>query len=103
MESVEDLYQKLGIDLRPVRMGQTDKEFEKRTAGLLGGNSECSGSRYIFYQDGSFEDAWGVVRRQGPNGLYDEWINGPFVNNTDLDRFAWPRWSSPFAPRIPTC
>lgn len=89
--SVEEMYQKLGVDLRPVRLGQIHKEFEKRTNGILDGRSGCSGSRFIFYQDGSFEDAWGVVRRLGPNGLYDEWISGPFVNNTDLDRHDWPK------------
>lgn len=90
LDSVEEMYQKMGIDLRPIRVGERHEEFEQRTTGILGGASESSGSRYIFHEDGSFENAWGIVKRQGPNGLYDEWLSGPFVNTTDLDGFAWP-------------
>lgn len=89
--SVEQLHQELGIDMRPVIINENNPDFEQRTNGVLGGSSDCTGKRYIIHEDGSFEDAWGIVRRQGNDGLYEEWVGGPFVTSNDLDGFAWPR------------
>ena len=86
----EELYERLGIDLRGVDVGQHHPEFEAKTNGVLGGRSGGAGSRFIFHDDGSYEDAWGIVRRQGAAGLYDEWVGGPFVATTDLDGYNWP-------------
>lgn len=67
----ESLYRKLGIDARrfvvPDALGKREK---------LG--------------DGSFRSGWGVVQRPSSDGLYVEWLRGPFSENPDLDRFAWP-------------
>lgn len=86
----EELYVKLGIDFRQIPLKETHPEFESKANGVLGGSSQKSGIRYIMYPDGTYEDAWGIVHRQGSNGLYDQWINGPFRDTTDLDSFPWP-------------
>ncbi len=86
----EALYERLGIDLRGVNVGECHPEFEAKTNGVLGGSSSGAGNRFIFHDDGSHEDAWGVIRRQGAAGLYDEWVGGPFVATTDLDGYDWP-------------
>jgi len=88
--SKEDLLRHLEVDLRTVTISEHIREFEERTTGVLGGRSARSGRRYILHEDGCFEDAWGVVRRLGADGLYEEWVSGPFVEDRDLDGFAWP-------------
>lgn len=90
LESAEELYQKLGIDFRKFGVGLASPEFEARVNGVLGGNSEKSGARYIFHLDGTYEDMWGVVFRPSDDGLYDGWVNGPFAETEDLDSFRWP-------------
>lgn len=90
VDNTEALYARLGIDMRKIPMGEQHPEFLERATGVLGGASESSGGRYIIHADGSFEDAWGIVRRLGADGLYDEWVSGPFARASDLDAFAWP-------------
>lgn len=90
LKSVEELYLRLGIDLRTIPLGMHDPVFEAKTTGVLGGFSESSGGKYIIYNDGRFEDVWGVVRRLGSDQLYDHWVSGPFVETDDIDSFAWP-------------
>jgi uroporphyrinogen decarboxylase len=94
LKSVEELYLRLGIDLRTIPLGMHDPVFEAKTTGVLGGFSESSGGKYIIYDDGRFEDVWGVVRRLGSDQLYDQWVSGPFVATDDIDSFAWPDLNS---------
>lgn len=86
---MEQLYRRLGIDLRSVSIGMSNPAFDAK-AEELRGSSESSGGRYILHKDGAFEDMFGIVRRLGSDGLYDEWVDGPFVRTTDLDSFRWP-------------
>jgi len=90
LSSREELYQKLGVDIRRLSVKENHPEFNKKINGVLGGRSEKSGAKYIFYEDGSYENAWGIVFKPSENGLYDEWVRGPFSNTTDLDSFNWP-------------
>ncbi len=90
LDSIEALYQRLGVDLRTAGVGERRPEFDEKTTGVLGGASAYAGRRYIIHEDGSFEDAWGIVRKQGEDGLYDEWVSGPFIDSTDLDAYPWP-------------
>ncbi len=90
VDAEEALFRLLQIDLRPVRVGEHATAFEARTDTVVGGASERTGRRFIARENGAFEDAWGVVRRQGSDGRYEQWVSGPFVDTKDLDRFAWP-------------
>lgn len=90
VRDVEELYRRLGIDVRHVPIREHHEEFERKVTGSLDGFSECAGGRFIMYEDGRFEDAWGIVRRLGSDKLYDEWISGPFAATTNLDAFPWP-------------
>lgn len=89
----EELYRKLGVDIRRMFIREHNPEFEERVNGVLGGHSEKSGHQYINYPDGTYENAWGVVHRPSEDGLYDEWVRGPFSQDPDLDRFHWPELS----------
>jgi uroporphyrinogen decarboxylase len=86
----EELYKKLGIDIRKLSVGENHPAFNEKVNGILGGSSERSGARYIFHEDGSYENAWGIVSKPSENGLYDQWIRGPFSDTMDLDSFLWP-------------
>ena len=90
LQTVEELYVRLGIDFRKIGLKETIPHFEQRANGILGGSSEKSGEKYIMHPDGTYEDGWGIVHRQGRDGLYDQWIRGPFAQTTDLDSFDWP-------------
>jgi len=90
LEDVEALYQKLGIDSRRFFIGEHIPEFVERANKTLGGKSQRSGAKYIFYDDGSYEDAWGIVHRPSADGKYDQWISGPYADSTDIEAFSWP-------------
>ena len=86
----EALFKKLGIDIRKTGVAMANPEFEEKANGVLGGNSEKSGHRYIFHPDGTYEDSGGIIWRASDDGLYDEWIRGPLTDDPDLDKFHWP-------------
>ena len=90
LETLEDLYVHVGVDFRQILIQENDPEYQAKTNGVLGGNSQKSGVRYIMHDDGTYEDGWGVRWKLGSNQLYDEWISGPFADNDDLDSFKWP-------------
>lgn len=86
----ESLLQRLRVDLRAVSVEEVHPAFDARETSVLGGDSAYSGKRFLMRPDGSYEDAWGVVRRQDAQRLYDEWITGPLVEDRDLDAYTWP-------------
>ncbi len=86
----EQLYRRLGIDFRSVGVREHHAAFEARTTGALGGSMEKRGKRFVFRADGAYEDAWGIAFRPGADGIYEQWVSGPFVATDDLDSFAWP-------------
>ncbi len=86
----EALYRKLGIDIRKFGVKLDSPTYNNRVNGVLGGSSEKSGAHYYFHGDGTYEDMWGTVFRPSRDGLYDQWVTGPFDDNDDLDSFDWP-------------
>jgi len=90
IESDEELYQFIGADLRTIEPGYKDPEFEARTNGVLGDAVELTGGRFIFHGDGTFEDMWGTIRKNGSDGLYTEWISGPYKDTDEFEVFTWP-------------
>src|SRR5690554_106790 len=63
LNSIEELYQYLGIDVRNISIKENHPDFEARNPTILEGISPASGGRYIIYPDGRFEDPWKIVRR----------------------------------------
>ena len=90
LSNTEELYQKLGIDIRKISVKENHPSFNEKVNGVLGGHSEKSGAKYIFYDNGTYENAWGIINRPSADGLYDEWIRGPFSDTEDLNSFKWP-------------
>jgi uroporphyrinogen decarboxylase len=86
----EELHGRLGIDFRSIGVREHHPAFDARTTGALGGSMEKRGKRFVFHPDGAYEDAWGIVFRPGADGVYEQWITGPFAATDDLESFAWP-------------
>lgn len=93
IKDVESLYKFLGIDFRTIGVQEIDQKYLAKTNGVLGDNVELTGERFIFHENGVFEDNWGVMRKNGSDGLYTEWLDGPLTeaeSSDDLDKFPWP-------------
>ena len=101
----DDVEAALGTDFASAGIGQRFADFERRAAGPKGGDWPGSGGRYVWHDERTFEDAWGVVHRVGSDGKLVEWIGGPLVGADDADEFDWPDWSclasvEEVAPRV---
>ena len=89
----DDVEAALGSDFAHAGIGQRFADFERRAAGPKGGDWPGSGGRYVWHDERTFEDAWGVVHRVGSDGKLVEWISGPLVAADDADEFDWPDFS----------
>ncbi len=76
--------EKLGLDFKGVGMG-TSKEFLERSGG----------SSTIRYEDGSYENEWGV--RQIDSGPYMKYIYHPLADESNLDTYKFPSLEGRFA------
>ena len=64
--------------------------YAEKCNGTLEGNMPYAGSRYIFHDERTFEDQWGVVRRVGRDRKYVEWIDGPLADADEPDEWEFP-------------
>jgi hypothetical protein len=71
--------EKLGLDFKGVGMGAS-KEFLERSGG--------SGS--IQYDDGSYEDEWGIRHIIGKNSPYMRYVYHPLSDERNLDTYKFP-------------
>jgi len=93
LKNAEELYQKLGIDFRKLFLKENHPEFNERVKENHKKMNITNGANVIYHEDGSKEDAWGVITRTSEDGRYNEWVSGPFVDNMDLDSYKWPDMS----------
>ena len=94
----QDALFRLGKDVTSVGLSETCPAFLQRTNGMLEGDCPGAGGRYIFHDDGSFEDAWGVRQRKGQDGKYLEWVSGPLVGAPSLEGYGFPEYRSERSP-----
>ncbi|MDI6619859.1 MAG: uroporphyrinogen decarboxylase family protein [Clostridiales bacterium] len=90
VKTIDELLDRLGVDIRKVYIAEHNLSYESKVNGILKGNSPHSGGKYIFFDDKSFKTSWGIVFKQGRDGLYDQWVNGPFTSTKNLNSFEWP-------------
>lgn len=64
LKDEEELLQRFRIDIRKINITETHSEFLKKGIKILSGNSPSSKEQYIFYENGTFENAWGIIKRQ---------------------------------------
>jgi len=91
VDSMSEVDRLLGTDgwaYVSVRLDWSD--FKKKTTGRLEGDCPYAGSDYIFHDENTFEDQWGVIRRKGRDGKYVQWVSGPLVDARDPDEYDFP-------------
>ena len=86
----DDVETALGVDFAQVDIADSFPEFERKTAPPRGGDWRGSAGRYVWHDERTFEDAWGVVRRVGQDEKLVQWITGPFVQHNDLEAYTFP-------------
>lgn len=86
----EDVDDALGIDFANVDLPDRFAGFDRKAADPRGGDWPGAGGRYIWHDERTFEDPWGVVRCVGSDGKLVEWISGPFAETTDLASYVFP-------------
>ena len=86
----DDPLDELGMDFRSAGIGERNEAFLTKAAEPKGGDWPGSHGRYVWHDDRTFEDAWGVVHQVGRDGKLIEWIRGPLVDADDPDEFAFP-------------
>ncbi|MBN1352745.1 hypothetical protein JXJ21_25375 [candidate division KSB1 bacterium] len=92
VHSINEVHHILGTDgWAGVGIGIDFSDFEKKVNGELTGDCPYADHAYIFHDESTFEDAWGVVRRKGRDGKYVEWISGPLVHAADPDDYDFPQ------------
>jgi len=89
-DSREEVFCRLGVDFRWIPVPVTYPEFAKRVNGRLGGDAPGAGEEYIFHDDRTFEDPWGIVFRVGEDGKYLQWRNGPLHGKDGLKDWSPP-------------
>ncbi len=90
LKNEEELLQRFRIDIRKIKILETHDQGTNKKLQYLGGNSPSSGGKFIIHEDSTFENAWGIIQRQGKDMIYEEWVSGPFSNCTDLQAYEWP-------------
>ncbi len=90
VDDVEGVFRKLDIDFRWIPLSIQYPEFERRVNNVLKGPAPGSGQAYIFHDDRTFENAWGVMQRLGEDGKYLEWCGGPLVDSCSLNDWTPP-------------
>ncbi|HSW46183.1 MAG TPA: uroporphyrinogen decarboxylase family protein [Phycisphaerae bacterium] len=86
----EDIETVLGVDFAEVGIADRFPEFERKTAPPRGGDWPGSAGRYIWHDERTYEDGWGIVQRVGQDGKLAQWIRGPLVEQDDLEAYTFP-------------
>jgi hypothetical protein len=89
-ENTEVIFQQLGIDFRWIPVPAKYPNFESKINGVLNGDSPGGGDPYIFLDNQTFVDHWGIVQRVGDDGKYLEWKDGPMVGQENLKNWQLP-------------
>ncbi len=91
VDSLADVHKILGTDgWSGVGVGIEWPGYSERCTGKLEGDMPYAGREYIFHDERTFEDCWGVVRRVGRDQKYVEWIGGPLMHADDPDEYDFP-------------
>lgn len=80
----------LGVDFVQVDVPDRFEAFGKRAAEPRGGDWPGSSGRYVWHDDRTFEDGWGVVQRVGRDGKLVQWISGPLAGAENLGGYEFP-------------
>ncbi len=91
VETIGEVQDIIGADgWASVGYGIAFPGYEERTTDRLVGDCPYAGARYVFHDENTFEDEWGVVRKVGSDRKYVEWITGPLAGVEDPDEYDFP-------------
>lgn len=95
-DSMDDVYTALGVDwCQSVALELTAPYFQGKQTKMLTGDMPGADQEYVFGEDGTFTDGWGVCWRVGSDRKYVEHVSGPFAGeNPSFDRYQWPEISA---------
>jgi len=99
-DSKEEVFRQLGIDFRWIPVPVHYPEFEKKVNGVLEGEADGVGEPFIFHDQQTFENQWGVVQRIGDDRKYLEWKDGPLVGKDSLADWSVPEVVYPAVDEI---
>jgi len=69
-----------------IEVDWANPEWENRTdLRILQGVVPSAGGRFLFHDERTFEDEWGIVKRLGSDGRYEEWLRGPLSDMEEPD------------------
>lgn len=86
----EDIETALGVDFAQVDIADVFPDFQRQAAPPRGGDWPGSACRYLWHDERTYEDAWGVVQRVGEDEKIVQWISGPLVCHNDLEAYTFP-------------
>ncbi len=99
-DETEEVFRHLGVDFRWLAVPAQFPEFDGRVNGYLNDDAPGSGTPYIFHDQQTFEDQWGILRRVGDDGKYLEWKSGPLVGRDTLADWSLPEVHYPTAQEL---
>ena len=99
-DSQEKVFRRLGVDFRWIPVPVTYPDFARRVNGRLEGDAPGAGEEYIFHDERTFEDPWGIVFRVGEDGKYLQWRNGPLHGEDSLRDWFPPSVVYPSAEEV---
>ncbi len=85
-----DVETALGIDFARVAIPEYIPAFAQKAEKPRGGDWPGADGSYIWHDDRTFENAWGVIHRVGQDGKLIEWVRGPLVDTPDVDSYSFP-------------
>jgi uroporphyrinogen decarboxylase len=95
VSSFDDVLRRIGAELyADVELSIRFPGFDARANDILRGDCPFAGQAFVFRDERTFEDGWGIVRRVGSDGKYVQWVSGPLEGATtaaELDAYPFPR------------
>jgi len=80
----------LGVDFAQIDIADRFAEFDRRAEPPRGGDWPGADGRYVWHDDRTFENGWGVIQRVGEDGKLVQWLSGPLAEAADLEAYAFP-------------
>ena len=85
-----DIESALGVDFARVDLPDRFELFDRHSQPPREGDWPGSGRRYLWHDERTFEDGWGVWQRVGEDGKLVQWLKGPLSGAEPPGDFPFP-------------
>ena len=91
VDSLADALDILGI-VQPASVGLdvSFPDFEQKETVHSHGDWMGAGGKYLFHDERTIEDEWGVLSRIGKGQKFVQWVTGPLTEAKDPDEYDYP-------------